>query len=246
MRATSSVSGSGWLASIVASSEFRLRVAYRKSGRLRWLSHLEVTRALERGIRRAGLPYAVTKGFSPHMKVGFGPALPVGTAGEREYVDVWLTRYLPAQDALARLGAALPVHLAPSAARYVSEKQSALTAGILVGEYDVVVEGREVDVPTIQTMLDQLMAFGQLTVVHKGKTKVFDLARSLPKEPAAREVGERTHVYVAVRMGPEGSLRPDVLLRAALEPSGRAGVVAVVTRTDTFVETEEGVWSRPV
>ena len=33
------------------------------------------------------------QGFNPHMKVAFGPALPVGTASENEYLDVWLTRY---------------------------------------------------------------------------------------------------------------------------------------------------------
>lgn len=226
--------------------EFRLRIEYAKAGRLRWLSHLEVTRALERGIRRAGLPYAVTKGFSPHMKAGFGPALPVGTAGERELVDVWMTRYLPAEDALTRLRGALPDGLAPFAARYVGDSTTALAAGVLVGEYDVVVSGKEVDAERIQAALDAQRAHGQLVVVQKGKTKVFDLARSLPKEPLAREVDGQVHVQVTVRMGPEGSLRPEVLLRAALEPLGMAGVVTVVTRTDTFIEAEEGVWSRPV
>ena len=231
----------------MTSGEFRLRFAYPKRGRLRWLSHLEVTRALERGLRRAGLPYAVTQGFSPHMKVGFGPALPVGSGSAREYVDVWLSRYLPAPDALGRMAAALPADLAPYEARYVAAGQPALTAGVLIGEYDVRVEGEEaVDAATTQAALDALMASGELAVEHKGKQKVFDLARSLPKEPHAREVGGTVHVDVTVRMGPEGSLRPEVLLRAALESSGKAGVVAAVTRTDTLIEVEEGVWSRPL
>ena len=38
------------------SSDFRLRVCYEKTGRLRFLSHLEVVRAVERAIRRAALP----------------------------------------------------------------------------------------------------------------------------------------------------------------------------------------------
>ena len=57
---------------------FRLRVTYRKAGRLSMLSHLEVTHALERAVRRSGLPFALTQGFSPHMKLSFGSALPVG------------------------------------------------------------------------------------------------------------------------------------------------------------------------
>ena len=66
-------------------SLFRLRVVFRKAGRLALLSHLEVARALERAVRRAGLPYAVSQGFSPHMRIAFGAALPVGVGGEREF-----------------------------------------------------------------------------------------------------------------------------------------------------------------
>ncbi len=73
-------------------SNFRLRVYFRKSGRCAMLSHLEVARALERAVRRAGLPYAISQGFSPHMKIAFGAALPVGVGGARECFDLQMTR----------------------------------------------------------------------------------------------------------------------------------------------------------
>ena len=50
-------------------SLFRLRVRYGKRDRLKYLGHLEVIHTIERIVRRAGLPYAVTQGFSPHMRV---------------------------------------------------------------------------------------------------------------------------------------------------------------------------------
>ena len=53
------------------STLFRLRVRYGKRDRLKYLGHLEVIHTIERIVRRAGLPYAVTQGFSPHMRVGF-------------------------------------------------------------------------------------------------------------------------------------------------------------------------------
>ena len=59
---------------------FRLRVRYGKRDRLKYLGHLELIHTIERIVRRAGLPYAVTQGFSPHMRVGFSSALPVGTS----------------------------------------------------------------------------------------------------------------------------------------------------------------------
>ena len=74
---------------------FRLRMTFCKQGRLAMLSHLEVARALERAVRRAGLPFAVSQGFSPHMKIAFGAALPVGVGGTHELADLQMTRYVP-------------------------------------------------------------------------------------------------------------------------------------------------------
>ncbi|MGD9519215.1 MAG: DUF2344 domain-containing protein, partial [Armatimonadota bacterium] len=38
-------------------------VTYRKVGRLRYLSHLDVARGMERALRRSGLPIRFTKGY---------------------------------------------------------------------------------------------------------------------------------------------------------------------------------------
>jgi len=69
---------------------FRYRVCYAKSGMSRYLSHLDVARVIDRASRRAKCPVAYTGGFHPHPKISFGPALPVGVAGEREFFDIEL------------------------------------------------------------------------------------------------------------------------------------------------------------
>ena len=86
--------------------EFRIRVTYAMTGRLVMLSHLETARAIERTVRRSDLPFAVTQGFSPHMKLAFGSALPVGVGGLAEIFDVTMTAFVPPAEALARLRAA--------------------------------------------------------------------------------------------------------------------------------------------
>ena len=43
----------------------RLRLRYEKLGKVRFLSHRDVARVLERAVRRAGLPVAYSEGFSP-------------------------------------------------------------------------------------------------------------------------------------------------------------------------------------
>lgn len=218
---------------------FRLRICYGKRRRLRFLSHLEVMRSCERSVRRAGLPYSITQGFSPKMKVAFGPALPVGTAGEREYFDVWLTSYVPARQVLESLAGASPADLGPRGAGYVGEREGSLSAICTIARYRAVVEAPGMGPERMQDMLDSVIADGTLAVEHKGKNKVFELARALPEEPRVSEKDGLLVVDLTTRIGQEGSLRPEALVQAALTRSGSPGSVVAVTRTDLLVETGE-------
>lgn len=230
----------------MAPGEFRLRVAYAKAGRLRYLSHLEVVHALERSVRRAGLEYAVTQGFSPHMKAAFGPALPVGTAGDNEYYEVWLTRYTGADDALGRLVAATPADLAPTEAVYVPGSAPSLGACLTIAKYRVELALPAGAADRVRDGIATIVSSGELTVEHKGKRKVFDLARSLPEEVRVEVTQGFVVVDMTVRMGPEGSLRPDSLISSALATAGLETSIARTTRTHTLMETEAGEWARPV
>lgn len=83
---------------------------------------------IERIVRRAGLPYAVTQGFSPHMRVGFSSALPVGTSSTCEWYDLFMTEFVALDEAFGRLAAASPADLAPIEAAYIDVRTPALTA----------------------------------------------------------------------------------------------------------------------
>ncbi len=231
----------------VASGEFRLRLCCGKRGRLRFLSHLEYSHAIERGVRRAELPYAVTHGFNPHMRLAFGPALPVGTAGEREYVDVWLIRYVPVKQVVEALTSALASELAPREAAYVADKASSLGASCTIGVYEAVVTGGGVGEAEMSHALEDVLRGGELRVEHRGKSKVFDLSVSLPKEIAVTSAGfHEVVVTVTTRMGPTGSLRPESLVAHVLSRSGITGAVTLVTRLDTLIEDENGGFRRPI
>ncbi len=70
----------------------RIRLRYARRGRLRFSSHRDFQRALERAIRRAGLPIAYSAGFSPHPKISYANSAPTGAASEAEYVEIGLTQ----------------------------------------------------------------------------------------------------------------------------------------------------------
>ncbi|MHB1017477.1 MAG: TIGR03936 family radical SAM-associated protein [Coriobacteriia bacterium] len=219
---------------------FKLRICFRKTGPLRFLSHLETGRAWERAARRAGLPYAVSHGFTPRMRIAFGPALPVGTGGEREYVDILMTRFVPVAEVQQALSAMMVPELGLVSCGYVSPAESSLASRLTIAVYEVEIEGGSPQ-QEIERSLAALVGNGSLSVEHKGKQKVFDLSKALPKEPEVRLQEGRTIIRMWVRMGDQGSLRPEVFVTAAIG----ADRVMSVTRTDLLIESDQG-WRRPL
>ena len=86
----------------------RIRVRFAKRGRLRFLSHRDVARSVERAVRRAGVPVSHSHGFSPHPRLSWIGAAPTGAASEAEYLEIGLTRPVDPAALVAALDAALP------------------------------------------------------------------------------------------------------------------------------------------
>jgi radical SAM-linked protein len=89
----------------------RLRVRYAKRGRLRFTSHRDISRAVERAVRRAGIPVAFSAGFSPHPKISYAGAAATGVASEAEYLELGLISHCDPDQVRADLDRALPAGL---------------------------------------------------------------------------------------------------------------------------------------
>ncbi len=86
----------------------RLRLRYAKRGRLRFTSHRDISRAVERAVRRAGIPVAFSAGFTPHPKISYAGAAATGVASEAEYLEIGLTAPCDPHRVRADLDDALP------------------------------------------------------------------------------------------------------------------------------------------
>lgn len=86
----------------------RWRIRYAKRGRLRFASHRDFQRALERALRRAAVPMAYSAGFSPHPKISYANTVPTGAASEAEYLEIGVAAAIDPQLLLVDLDRALP------------------------------------------------------------------------------------------------------------------------------------------
>lgn len=86
--------------------EVRLRFA--KQGRLKYISHLDINRAMARAFKRAEIPLWYTEGFNPHPYMSFSLPLSLGVESLCESVDIRLIDEISNQEIKKRMNAVLP------------------------------------------------------------------------------------------------------------------------------------------
>lgn len=144
----------------------RLRLQYAKRGRLRFSSHRDFQRALERALRRAGVPMAYSAGFNPHPKISYANAAPTGAASEAEYVELGLARRCEPEAVRAALDQALPPGL--DIVAMVEAGPGALAERLQASRWQIRLPG----VPTslLRVAVDALMAASSVPVQRLTKT----------------------------------------------------------------------------
>lgn len=86
-----------------------VRLYFTKTDRLRFISHLDMNRFMNRAVRRAGLPIWYTEGFNPHPYIIFALPLSLGFESTYDAVDLRLTDdELPIDTLCDRLNAVCP------------------------------------------------------------------------------------------------------------------------------------------
>jgi radical SAM-linked protein len=217
-----------------------IRLRYEKLGKIRWISHRDVARALERAFRVAELPLAFSEGFSPRPKVSFGLALSTGHESFDEYLDVVFATEYPLDTVPDVLAPALPEGLAVLAAVPLVERAPALQESVTAVEWDVEV-ARADGTPIDDEHLRALVADGLLREAlpterrRKGRVVTEDV------RPVVRrlDVTGGHHVAMELSTQPRGAKPGEVLAaiaQAAGEPGGLVDVRAL--RTSQWIERD--------
>lgn len=178
-------------ASAVQEASVKVRLQYSKTGLARYISHLELTTALIRAMRRAEFPLRYSGGFHPSPRMSFGPALRVGVAGLREYLDMEALLPFEPEEYLGRLNDTLPEGLHVNSMRKLFRKEKSLDSFIIRYIYKIKA-GNDTDIESflskaevfterkqgrvnIRAMVDELIKVDegtfQVTVRDQGEAK---------------------------------------------------------------------------
>lgn len=66
----------------------RYLIKFSKEGNIKFVSHLDLQRTLQRNFKRSRLPVEYSKGFNPHIIMSLAQPLAVGLYSKGEYLDV--------------------------------------------------------------------------------------------------------------------------------------------------------------
>jgi radical SAM-linked protein len=189
----------------------KLRIRYAKRGRLRFASHRDLARALERALRRAAVPMAFSAGFTPHPKISYLGAAPTGAASEAEYVEIGLAERRDPEQVRAVLDAALPPDIA------VLECVEAVGSGSLADRIDAARWRIELPGVALAELQRALVAFLERDAVEvprrtKNGLKDVDARAAVTGASAAEEAGCAILHVVVRQVTP--AVRPDDVLAA--------------------------------
>ncbi|MDD5633920.1 MAG: TIGR03936 family radical SAM-associated protein [Candidatus Omnitrophica bacterium] len=87
---------------------FKYNAVFEKKGQSVYISHLDLMMVLSRAIRRSGLPFVVTKGFTPKVKISIPKALKLGKESENEEMGLWFTEDVSGEVIKDRINCFLP------------------------------------------------------------------------------------------------------------------------------------------
>ena len=210
----------------------KMIVVFEKAPRLRHIGHLDLMRAMQRALRRSGLPLRYSQGFNPHILLTFAAPLSVGMPGKREVMEVPIEGEMAGEAFLARLSAALPPDLPVLSVQPVDDRHpdpmALLTAAVYQAELERLPEN-------FGETVEKYLAQKEIPAIRKTKTgmKPCDLR---PMIYGLSLSGNTLNMVLA--LCESATCKPDLLLSSLFEFAGAERPRSLITRTQLLGEKD--------
>ena len=208
----------------------KMIVVFEKAPRLRHIGHLDLMRAMQRALRRSGLPLRYSQGFNPHILLNFAAPLSVGMPGKKEIMEVPLEKEISTQEFLEKLSAALPVDLPCLLAIPHDDRHAAPMAQLTAAVYEAKME----NVPDgLAEAVEKFLAQKEIPAIRKTKSgmKPCDIR---PMIYGLNVQGNKLQMLLA--LCEKATCKPDLLLSSLFSFAGVERPRMLVTRLQMMGE----------
>ncbi|MBQ9946666.1 MAG: DUF2344 domain-containing protein [Clostridia bacterium] len=218
---------------------YDLRLYISKKGRIKFVSHLDMFRLMQRAVRRAEIPLWYTEGFNPHPYISFLLALSLGVESEGEPVDIKILGDMSPQEVKDRLNRCMPEGLYVESAVKPFNK----SAEIAYGTYKVLYSKEDIS----ENELFEALTSGSLTCEKSGKSggkkvmKTVDVSQHIKSFKLSSE-NEDIGLEVVLPAGSTFNLNPIQLSQAVSGYLGKEVVPVSVIRTALHTEDMTGFY----
>lgn len=200
-----------------------LRCFYEKTGRAKYISHLDMNRCMQRAIKRSGLPLWYTEGFNPHIYLTFLQPLSLGFESRCEIMDFKMEEEVPLEEIKERLNDSLPEGIHVSRVALAGAKAKEIAFGV----YDILFP----EMASAEGLVKELLGREPIEVVKKTKKgeKVIDL-KPLIRLDRCEGAGEDLLLGLTLPSSQENTVNPSLVCQY-LKANGFAFEAMQVTRT---------------
>ena len=218
----------------------KYRIQFSKSGRLKFIGHLDLLRTFQRVLKRAQIPLAYSQGFNPHPLLSFAHPLALGSTGLREYMEMQLEKEMEEKEILARLNANFPEHLHASLCERIPEGTPAAMAQVCAARYTIGLPQVGID---WASRLAELLSQDAILVEKLGKKHGRKQMVSLDIKPLIEScaISQDGTMELLCVCGSEQNLKPDRVVHRLMKDAGRPELAYTETiEREELYRKEEG------
>ncbi len=191
-----------------------VRIRFSKSGRMIYISHLDINRLMTRAVRRAELPMWYTEGFNPHPYIAFALPLSLGQSSDCEYMDIRIEGDMTNDEVFQKLSSVMPEGIG-----IVSVNDPVFSPNeINSAKYSVTLEFlNETDAESFAYSADALMSGTELMAEKMGKKghrKILKQVNLIEQifDKSAKPDGKNVELSLTLAAGNSVNLNPSLLI----------------------------------
>ncbi len=197
-----------------------VRIWFKKMGMSRYVSHLDLMRAMSRTLRRAKVPLWYTEGYNPHPYITFSLPLSLGMESLCESMDIRIEGESTNEEIFEMLKGSMP----PGIEIISVDEPQFDPKYIAFGEFDILFDcDKKAD--EVKTLIENMLLKDELIVQKLGKKGRHKVLKDINliefiQSYSVSAMGERVKLSIVLPAGSTTNVNPSLLADEVVKNSG--------------------------